>query len=76
MRTEAEIRQTIDWLRHAITIQMPPDCEEARWVIGSMRGQIDCLLWALGEPNGWDAAHKMMADYHAKHGEPTFPSRN
>ncbi len=52
MKTEAEIRQTIDWLRHAITVQMspPPLDEESRYVIRAMRGQIDCLLWTFGEP--------------------------
>ena len=61
MRTEAEIRQSIDWLEKSIAFY-PSDIPEKdfRYVIGALRGQIDILLWVLGEPTKWDTIHEAM----------------
>jgi len=64
MRTEQEIRQTIDWLHHAISIHCGTD-KETRYIVGGIQGQIDVLLWALGEPNNWDCVYAAMALRHA-----------
>lgn len=63
MRTEAQIRQCIDWLHNAVSIHDPND-EEGRFIIGSIRGQIDILLWTLGEPNNWDKVYAEMVYRH------------
>lgn len=63
MRSEAEIRQVIEWLEHGKSI-MDPGTEEGRAIIGAMAGQIDVLKWALGEPTDWDKVHKAMVERH------------
>jgi len=68
MRSEAEVRRAVDRLRHAIS-KFDEDDPESEIIIVCMRGQIDVLLWALDEPNGWDKVHEIMNAFYFEHGE-------